>query len=48
MGRHKTSITISVRVPIALKERIDNLAQKRLMSTNKWLLNLLLRETKPR
>lgn len=48
MGRHKTSTTVTIRVKIPLKARIDVLAQKSLLSVNAWCVRVLERAAKPR
>jgi len=44
----KTTKVRTIRLPVELDTRIKVLAQKRLCSVNAWIVNTLMRESKPR
>ena len=42
------NVNVSVKMPKALKERIDILAKKGLTTRNHWIVKTLAREAKPK
>ena len=44
----KTTVRFSVVMPIALKDRINTLAHKGLVTRNFWMVRTLTRVSKPR
>jgi len=52
MIRHKrgktgqANITVTIKMPVGLRDRIDTLAQKGLITRNRWIVKALTREAR--
>ena len=44
----KTTVRFSIVMPIALKDRINTLAHKGMVTKNFWIVRTLARESKPK
>ena len=44
----KRTCTTTIRIPIELRKRIDELAHKRMCSVNQWINRTLEREARPK